>query len=242
MNILTSFDTNDFLKVLGIFTAFVVSMAVIVISLRYAFKIKDYIYRKMLHMIAVTAIFPLVFTTDNPLSPIGVIVLYLAVIYFALRAAEKLPFFDSLFVQKKPHEIVKSFLGLFAMFGVLIIITWAVPGEEYKYLSVISVMAWGPGDAMAAIVGLNYGRHHLTGRFIEGTKSGEGTLAMAVTSFVCVFLSYILFTDCTSGQILAYSLILSIVSAFTELYTKGGWDTVSVPAMALIMQVIFLYI
>lgn len=48
-------------------------------------------------------------------------------------------------------------------------------------------MAWGPGDAAAAIIGQNFGKHKLQGKMIEGAKSVEGSVGMAITSFICVF-------------------------------------------------------
>ncbi len=242
METILSVNTNDFFNVLWKFTAYIAVFAILLIILRYTINIKDYIFRKMLHVIAVSSIFPLIFIAKSWQSALLVDIIFIIVVFIALRAVENMPFFDGLFVQKRPHEIIKSFMGLFGMFGAFIIICWAIPGEEYKYLAVTSVMAWGPGDAMAAIVGINFGKHHLTGRLIEGTKSMEGTVAMAVTALISVFFSLMVLSEFSLVRIIIHSVIISIISALTELNTKGGWDTVSVPVMALITQVILLYI
>jgi len=51
-----------------------------------------------------------------------------------------------------------------------------------------SVLAWGLGDAAAALVGKRFGRHFVRGRLVEGCKSLEGTFAMFVVSFISVMI------------------------------------------------------
>ncbi len=242
MDIISILDLNDFINTLWKFTAYIAIFAISLIVLRYTINIKDYIFRKMLHVVAVTSIFPLIFVAEKWTSSLLVDIIFLAVVFIVLKAVENMAFFDGLFVQKKPHEVIKSFVGLFGMFGFFIIVCWGMMGSQSKFLAVTSVMAWGPGDAMAAIIGINFGRNHLSGRFIEGTKSVEGTLAMAFTSFISVLFSMMVLTQFNMLKIVFYSVIISVVSAFTELYTKGGWDTVSVPVAALLVQIILIYI
>lgn len=226
---------NEFLKVGGIFTSYIAIFALSLIILRYTIKIKDYIFRKMLHVVAVCSIFPLVMVGKSWFVSLAVDVAFLIVVFVALKIVEEMPFYDGLFVQKKKHEVIKSFMGLFGLMGAFIIICWGILGEESKYLAVTSIMAWGPGDAMAAIIGINFGKHHITGRFVEGTKSLEGTLAMAVTSFIFTAASLFFLSTFSFVRIILSSLAISIVSAFVELNTKGGWDTVTVPACALMV-------
>lgn len=86
----------------------------------------------------------------------------------------------------------------------LIAIFWGGFGAEHIYIAVGTIMAWGPGDAVAAIVEKRNGKHKLQGERIEGVKSVEGSIGMVITSF----------------------------ASLTELYTKGGWDTVTVPIVS----------
>ncbi len=229
---------NEFLRVSGIFLVYIIAFAAPLIILRYTVKIKDHIFRKMLHMVAVCSVFPLVMVADTWQVSLAVDAVFLIIVYVALKFVEEMSFYDSLFVQKKKHEVINSFMGMFGVMALLIIICPGILGEEKKFLAVMSIMAWGPGDAMAAIVGIGYGKHHITGRFIEGTKSVEGTVSMAVTSFVCTAATLIFLSPFSTGKIILSSLIISVISAFTELNTKGGWDTVTVPLAALMVGVL----
>ena len=100
-------------------------------------------------------------------------------------------------------------------------------------------MAWGPGDAAAAIIGQKFGRHKLSGKWIEGVKSVEGTIAMGVTSFLFTVVTLSVFSGLSMIHILELSLIIAPVAAVVELYTKHGLDTVTVPmAVSLILGVV----
>ena len=85
---------------------------------------------------------------------------------------------------------------------------------------------------MAAIVGKKFGKHPLQGRWIEGVKSVEGTVAMAITSFVCTFVSLCLMSGHAWYISLITSFIVAPIAALTELFTKKGMDTVTVPIVS----------
>ena len=92
-------------------------------------------------------------------------------------------------------------------------------------------MAWGPGDAVAAIVGQKFGKHKLNGKMIEGTKSVEGSIGMAITAFVSL-LPVLLFMSSLPWHVsVVIALVVAPIASLTELFTKGGWDTVTVPTM-----------
>ena len=63
------------------------------------------------------------------------------------------------------------------------------------YIAVTAIMAWGPGDAAAAIVGKNWGKHKLSGPHIEGIKSVEVSVAMGITSFLCTAATLLIFSQ-----------------------------------------------
>lgn len=205
--------------------------AAALIVVRFTVRVPDFIFRKMLHMIAVFSIFPLVLLTDVWWASVLCVVAFLGIIYVVLHFLEPFGFYDKLFVQKSEHEVIKSFLGLFSMMAVFLTLCWGL--LDRPFLAVASIMAWGPGDAMAAIVGITKGKRKLTGPHIEGTKSVEGTVAMGVTSFVCVLGVLLGAGAATLYTALALAAVVAAVSAFVELYTKGGWDTVTVPIAAL---------
>ena len=93
-------------------------------------------------------------------------------------------------------------------------------------------MAWGPGDAVAAIVGKEHGKRKLQGKMIEGTKSIEGSIGMAITSFVCLLPVLLTMSVLPWYVAVVASLVIAPIASVTELFTKGGWDTVTVPAVS----------
>ena len=103
-------------------------------------------------------------------------------------------------------------------------------------------MAWGPGDAAAAIVGRNWGKHKLAGPHIEGVKSVEGTVAMGTVSFVCTFVTLVLMSGLSPLYALAVSAVIAPIAALVELNSKHGLDTVTVPIAASVILAIFISI
>ena len=147
-----------------------------------------------------------------------------------------------LFVEKGNHEVIFSFVALFGLMTVLIAIFWGCFGAKHLYIAVGAIMAWGPGDAVAAIVGKKMGRHKLRGKYIEGTKSIEGSVGMAITAFVCLLPVLLLMSSLPWYVSVILSLAAAPVASLTELFTKGGWDTVTVPlAASLILSLSMLW-
>ena len=223
---------KEFWKLLGIYFGYFIAVATVLIIIRFTIKIPDYIFRKILHVVAFTSIFPLVFCTDIWWIAVLVEIAFLIVIIIALHLAERLPFYQMLLVEKKKHEVITSFIILFGLMTILLAVFWGVFGVEHKYIAVTAIMAWGPGDAAAAIVGKKRGHHKLSGRFIEGTKSVEGSAAMAVCSFVFTLLSLLTLSEMGLPAALILSFVIAVISALVELFTKYGFDTVTVPIAA----------
>jgi len=104
-------------------------------------------------------------------------------------------------------------------------------------------MAWGPGDAAAAIVGKRHGRHKLQGAHIEGVKSVEGSVAMAITSFLCLLPVLLFMSPMHPGAAVVLAAVIAPIASLTELFTRGGWDTVTVPVVsALLLCVSMLWV
>ena len=125
---------------------------------------------------------------------------------------------------------------------ILMAIYWGIFGDAHKFIAVASIMAWGPGDATAAIIGKNFGSHKLSGKWIEGVKSMEGSVAMAVTSFIFTFLTLITMSHLPIGYALIVSLIIAPIASLVELYTKHGLDTITVPIVSSIILLITMFI
>ena len=232
----------EYLKVLGIYVGYIVILAVILITVRFTTKVKDYIFRKLLHFAAFTSIIPLVVSTDIWWIAVAVEILFLILVVVGLHVFERFSFYKGLFVEKAKHEVILSFLSLFGLMTVFLIIFWGILGHEHLFIAVGAIMAWGPGDAVAAIVGKERGKHKLQGKLIEGTKSVEGSIGMAITTFFCLLPVLLTMSALPWYVAIILSLVIAPVASLTELYTKGGWDTVTVPIVsALLLSVTLIW-
>ena len=230
---------REFWKLMGLYWGFIIAFAAVLIILRFLIRIPDYIFRKLLHTVAFTSILPLVLGTDIWWIAVLVEIVFLIVVILALHFFEHFSFYSGLFVEKGKHEVITSFILLFGMITAMLAIFWGGFGDEYAFIAVTALMAWGPGDAAAAIIGQKFGRHKLSGKWIEGVKSVEGTIAMGVTSFLFTVVTLSVFSGLSMIHILELSLIIAPVAAVVELYTKHGLDTVTVPmAVSLILGVV----
>ena len=214
------------------YAAYIVVFAAALLALRATLKVPDYIFRKLLHTLAYTTVLPLLFGTEHWYLAVLVKVSLLLPVFVVLRYCERFALYPKLFVEKEKHEVVGSFLLLFTMLAALMALFWGGFGPEYKYMVLAAILAWGPGDAAAAIVGRNWGRHKLSGPHIEGTKSVEGCVAMGLCSFVFSLAVLLWMGKIPFWPAAGISLLTAAVSALTELYTKRGLDTVTVPLAA----------
>lgn len=223
--------------VLLLYFAFCATAALI---LRHFVNIPREIFRKTLHIILLGSIF--IITNNFPTwwtAAIGCL-LFAIMVYPILMLAEKIPGYANLLIERKSGEIKKSLMVVFAMFTVLICTCWG--GLGLKYLVVSSVLAWGLGDAAAALVGKKYGKNYIEGKFVEGRKSIEGTIAMFVVSFLSVCISLFISVPLEWYVYIVIGMITAAVCSVVELYTKGGMDTLTCPFSAAFTMIILLYL
>jgi len=193
-------------------------------------KIPREIFRKTLHMILLGSIFVLTYTFHIWWQAAAAAAIFMAMVYPILAMAERMPGYAQLLTERKRGEIKMSLLVVFFMFAALISVCWGLLGQ--KHLVIASVLAWGLGDAAAALIGKRFGRRFITGPLVEGRKSMEGTLAMFAVSFLTV-LGVLLFR--CPMQWYAYvpvALITAAACALVELYTRNGMDTLTCPFAA----------
>jgi len=226
---------TEYLKVLGVYFSYIIALAAVLIVVRFTVKVRDHIFRKLLHFVAFTSILPLVAATEIWWISVAVEVLFLILVVAGLQFFEHFSFYKGLFVEKAKHEVIISFVSLFGLITVMLAVFWGGFGREHMFIAVGSIMAWGPGDGVAAIVGKQYGKHKLQGRYIEGVKSVEGSVGMAMTSFVCLLPVLLTMSSMPWYAAVAASLVVAPAAALTELFTKGGWDTVTVPVVSALL-------
>lgn len=213
----------------------------IAIILRLKTNIADEPFRKLLHCIVLGSM--AVWITVIPewwqaaLSALAYAVMgYTASIQTGSNTA-----YSTFMTERTPGEIKSSMFLVFCMFAGVVTVCWGLFHD--KYLLLASVYAWGIGDAGAALVGTRWGKHKITGKFLTGKKSWEGTAAM----FVCALVSVLVILLARGGLSIVHcaviSLIVAAVSAAAELYSRNGYDTIICPlcAMSVLLPLTYLF-
>ncbi len=107
--------------------------------------------------------------------------------------------------------------------GVLVAWFWEVQQPYYAALGILT-MAWG--DGLAAIIGQRFGKHKY--QLFGGQKSWEGSLTMAIVSFVICSL-ILLSVQGNSWQVWMISVVVALVTTGLETISFAGIDNLTVP-------------
>ncbi len=195
--------------------------------LYFIFPIPKNVFRKLLHIAAFTSSIFVVLTGRGWLSESLTLALFALPVYPALKLAESWKGYQKAFVEKKTGEVRTSLLLLFlsqAAFG-------AFAGGYLKkpFILVTATAAWGLGDIAAAWVGRPFGRHKVHLPLADHNKSWEGSIAMAVTAFVFALVPLLAMTSYSVPVCVLMAFCVGIVSAYSEVISKNGTDTVNVP-------------
>ncbi len=202
-----------------------VVLAASVLAVRFTVRVPDEVFRKLLHGILLGSL--LVWTWVFPqwwmacVTAVG----FAVVVWPILLVLEHLPRYSQTVTERKKGELKRSLLVVFGMYAAVAALCWGWLGDRYLLLG--SVYAWGIGDGAAALVGKWFGR-----RRIHGKKTLEGTLTMFAVSAVSVAV-VLLVRGGLGAAVIPAALLTALVSALTELYTPGGWDTITCPMAAM---------
>ncbi|MCM1164413.1 MAG: TSUP family transporter [Lachnospiraceae bacterium] len=217
----------DVLLCLGKYLLFLACFVAVLLLARVLFKIPKALWRKLLHMVAYTGIVFMIFVSENWLAPTICCVLFAAGVYPILHIAEKRQGFGELFVQKSKGEVKKSLLLLFLTEAALTALCWGLLGKPH--IVATAVIVWGVGDTMAALIGIKFGRHHVKIPLADPKKTWEGSAAMAVTDLIVCFALLLILSGLPVWKCAVFSLVIAPLSAYAELISHNGSDTVSVP-------------
>lgn len=113
--------------------------------------------------------------------------------------------------------------------GVLMVAFWPSEIPEYAVIGIL-IMTWG--DGLAALVGQKFGAHpyQLWGM----TKSWEGSFTMAIVSYgVCA--AVLLGVQGNLWQTWGVALIVALVAAGLEAFSRLGIDNLTVPIGAAVL-------
>jgi uncharacterized membrane protein YfcA/dolichol kinase len=205
----------------------------ILLLIRHFCSVPDYIFRKLLHLIAFSIVTVMILSSSRWEAACLTSLSFAVIVYPILMLLEKEPWFDKLLVQKKPGEIKTSLLLLFIMIAADIAAAWGIFGKQY--IAVVSVLMWGFGDAAAAIIGIRFGKHIVPWKISDGKKTWEGTMGMFLVSALVGCAMLILLSGNSVGYCILAAVLSGAVGALTELASKNGSDTVTVPAVLIVM-------
>ena len=229
---------EDFCHGAAIFFAFVIPAAIIMLTLRTLVKIPDELFRKILHFILLGAYIPLCFGFETWWMAVALTVTFAIVLYPILTLASRIPGFTKFTTQRKEGEFISSMVLALTTMAISVSLCWGVFGDRYLVLA--CVYAWGVGDAFAALIGKQFGRHRIKLPLADPRKSWEGSAAMFLSVVISVLTVLIVRGGLGFGACLLISVVAATATTYMELISKGGLDTITCPisAMAVILPLI----
>lgn len=228
---------QEFVRGFALFIGYYAAAASLLLLMRRFFQPRRELFRKLLHMACVLSIFVLLYAFETwQAAAIGAL-LFALLLYPVITWLGRYPRFLDTLVQRREGEIRSSLLLVFCMMALLIILIWGGLGEDWRFLVITAVLTWGFGDAAAALVGKAYGKEPLRHRWLEGTKTREGTLAMWAVAAIVLAGCLFTYTDLPWHLGLLAAALVALLAATTELFTRNGLDTVTVP----LLTAFFLY-
>lgn len=219
---------NDLIG-LGFYLGFLVAIGLPMILLKAVFNLPFEIIRKMYHMAITLSIIPLVMFFSTWYAAVLAAFSLIIIAYPLLVLVEKSAFYKRIAPERQGGEFKSSLIVVEISIALMIFVFWGLLGEEWKYVAVVAVLAWGFGDAAAALIGKGFGRRRIEHPRIKGTKTLEGTRAMYIIAGLAIFLTFTFYAGQPWPVSLAVALLAAPVSAVVELFSNGVLDTLTVP-------------
>lgn len=223
----------------NVFIYFII-VASLAILCRFLIKIPNELFRKILHTILLGSLLVFVFGFQIWWHAALTAVIFAIVVYPVLIYLERLQHFSEITTERKKGELKSSLLLVFSMFAIIICICWG--WFKDRYLVLAAVYAWGFGDAAAALVGKKFGKHKLNGRYLDGKKSLEGSIAMFIISVVSVAIVIFFRGGLSNTGYVMLPILTAFVSTLSELYSKEGMDTIICPICSMIILIPLMYL
>jgi dolichol kinase len=188
--------------------------------------------RKMYHLVITLSIFPLLKLFSTWYVAMLAAFTFVLLVYPILVLVEHSALYKRIAVEREGGEFRRSFIIVQGSLSILIFVFWGLLGIKWQYVAVVAVMAWGFGDAAAALVGKTFGRRKIQHPRIAGTKTVEGTLAMYVVAGLSILLTLLIYAGQPWCVSFIVALLVAPVCAIVELFSPRGMDTLTVPLSA----------
>ena len=210
-------------------------VGIIAILFRYVFKLKGEWYRKALHFFFMGSIFFWLYIFTYWYTSVIVLITFLIFALIGLTILEKYSFYHDLLAERFKGEVKRSLTIAFLVFISSISVFWGIYGESYKYIILAGILAWGIGDALAALVGKQKNSIVIETKMLSTKKTIQGSFAMFLGSTIVIFLVLFLVGSKDWIYSLITALVAGIIGTFVELYTKDGWDTLTLPPALMVI-------
>jgi len=219
---------NDLIG-LGMYIAYFAAAALLALLIKRYIKIPTEVFRKILHLVITLSILPLLKLFSAWYMAVLAAFLFVLIIYPVLSLVENTTFYKQFAPERAGGEFKRSLLIVQLSFGLLLTVFWGVLGIDYHFIAVVAVMAWGFGDAAAALVGKAIGHRKIRHQRIEGSKTVEGTHAMLIVAGLSIFLTLLIYAGQPWYVSLAVAAVVAPICAVVELFSSRGMDTLTVP-------------
>ena len=229
------------MKSVWILLAYILGAVALAFLLKVAVKVPRELMRKILHLIITAIIFIYVYAFSEWYMAVLTAVVFAVVVYPLIMIAERFPKLMEIFNERGRAEVRTSLLVVHAMFVLLIGIFWGWLGEEWKYIIIASVMAWGLGDATAALVGKKFGRHKVMRPLGDGKKTSEGSIGMFMVSGTALLVTFLLCSGKPWYADIIVALIVASICTVVEAASRKGIDTITVPLAAATVSSLLMY-
>ena len=175
---------EEFLHGVLVFVLYLAPAAVILFAARTFLKIPDELFRKILHFVLLGAYFPFLFAFPSWWMSVGFVGTLIAILYPVLALAGKIPAFSAFVNERKKGEFKSSMVLALLTIVMSITVCWGIFGD--KLLTLACVYAWGVGDAFAALIGKQFGKHKIKLPYADPRKSWEDSAAMFLSAVISV--------------------------------------------------------
>ena len=217
---------------------YIVPSVLILLAIRFLTHLPSFVFRKLLHIVAFTCFTIMMLSTRQWEDAALTCLLLAAVIYPLLALAERFPWYGPLFVQKSPGEVKRSMVMLFLMFAAVISLACGLLGQPVA--AAAAILMWGLGDAVAALIGIPFGKHKVLFPPVCGKKSWEGSAAMLAVSLLAGTVLLSLFGGVSVPYAMLCAACTALLGTLVELLSPSEWDTVTVPVAMLIVLLLML--
>jgi len=220
---------REFISGIGLFIGYYAVAVLLLLMIRAFLKPPRELFRKLLHTACFLSVLVLLYAFETWYLAMLTAILFALTLYPIITYIERFPKIMEILIERKNGEIKSSLLIAFFMMAVLIAIFWGLLGEQWKFIVVVSIMAWGFGDAAAALIGKAFGRNPINHRWVEGTKTREGSIAMYFVSAAAIFICLLIYTSFSWYLCVSGALLVAPICTIVELVSHNGMDTITVP-------------